>query len=342
MGNENTLIVDRRNNNIIGNSQNDTCKITLRTIDLLKCQINRNQDSMKRLLSEIQGSCDTYIFQIDETIAVNGEVTENLKHSVQLYNSLKEENDTILLNINDLTTNILTESLQTDLNDTTFDNDMKGLSILKAQEMERSRIACDLHDSVVQNLANMVHTVEYCLKTVDKDVIGTKLELQIMMQSLRNSIEEIRTIIYNLRPMALDDLGLGVTIQRFADKLKESQKIHIEFINECDNMIVENSVLSITLFRIVQEACSNAIRHGNASKITIHLSHNRGLVCLNIKDNGFGFNISDVNHEEKKDNSGFGLSIMRERVELLSGTIQIYSTQKKGTTINVEVPVNKY
>lgn len=342
MENENTLIVDRRNNKNMGNSLNDKYKITLRTIDLLKCQIKRNQDSMKKLLLEIEGSCDTYIFQIDESIAINGNVTENLKHSVQLYNSLKEENDIILLNINDLTTNILSESLQIGTNDTSLDNDMKGLSILKAQEMERSRIACDLHDSVVQNLASMVHTVEYCIRTVDKDIVGAKLDLQIMMQSLRNSIEEIRTIIYNLRPMALDDLGLGVAIQRFADKLKESQNIHVEFINECNGIDIEDSVLSITLFRIVQEACSNAIKHGNASKITIHLSHNRKWICLNIKDNGSGFNISDVGHEVKKDNSGFGLSIMRERVELLSGTIQIYSTQKKGTMINVEVPVNKY
>ena len=188
----------------------------------------------------------------------------------------------------------------------------------------------------------MVHKVEYCTKTMDRDIIGTKLDLQIIMQMLRSSIDEIRSVIYNLRPMAIDDLGLDTTVKRFIQKFQMNHKVQIFFTNDCKDVYLNNYILSITLFRVIQEACSNAVKHGKATRIDILLSCEDEMISLNILDNGEGFDTSIIGQINKEDNSGFGLSIMKERIDLLSGKIQIKSSHKNGTAIYIEVPTNLY
>lgn len=125
-----------------------------------------------------------------------------------------------------------------------------GISILEAQEMERKRIARDLHDSTVQSLTNIVHKTEYCSKMIDKDTVKVKLELVAMMENIRDSIDDMRRIIYDLRPMSIDDLGLVPTIQRFVEENKaehEDMKFQIRVTSESDEIDLP-SVVTLTIF----------------------------------------------------------------------------------------------
>jgi two-component system sensor histidine kinase DegS len=217
----------------------------------------------------------------------------------------------------------------------------KGLSILEAQEIERQRIARDLHDTTVQNLTSLVHKSELCVKLIDIDMIRSKLELNAMSNTLKIVINDMRGIIYNLKPMTLDDLGLTITVQRFANRLMSANNIQVRVVaNEEVKDILP--VIKLTVFRIIQEACNNVIKHANADLINIDIMYNENNVTVSIKDNGIGFNSDNSNSNSSEQSSSFGLSIMKERISLLSGTLEIKSEKKKGTNVTISVPLTTH
>lgn len=216
----------------------------------------------------------------------------------------------------------------------------KGLELLDTQERERQRIARDLHDSTVQNLTSLVHKSELCKKLIDIDAIRAKLELAAMSNTIKALINELRYIIYNLKPMSLDDLGLTVTIERYAKQIMETNDIPIVIRkNEEPEGILP--VINLTIFRVVQEACSNIIKHAKARNIEININYQESMVIVSIIDDGIGFNYIKQLQKEKEPESGFGLPIMRERISLLSGTLDIKSEIGKGTIVTVSVPLTK-
>jgi two-component system, NarL family, sensor histidine kinase DegS len=214
----------------------------------------------------------------------------------------------------------------------------KGFSILEAQDIERQRIARDLHDTTVQNLTSLVHKSELCAKLIDIDTIRAKLELNMMSNTLKAIINDMRGIIYNLKPMTLDDLGLTITVQRYANKLMDFNNLQVKVqANEERKDILP--VIKLTLFRIIQEACNNVIKHANATMINIEINYEEHWIKVLIKDNGSGFNLDKTDSSKNEHLSSFGLSIMRERTLLLSGNLDIQSEKGKGTSISVIVPL---
>ena len=220
-------------------------------------------------------------------------------------------------------------------------NSVLGINLLETQENERKRIARDLHDSTVQNLTSMMHKTELCTRLIDIDTVRAKLELQTMILTIKTTINDMRSIIYDLRPMSLDDLGLVVTIERFINEIKINHDIDLSLsVRNKEKGVLP--IINLTLFRIIQEASNNALKHAKATKIIISLEYNDDLILLNINDNGTGF--KQIEPSEAKNNifSGFGLSIMKERVLLLSGEINIESDLNTGTEISVKVPLRTY
>jgi two-component system sensor histidine kinase DegS len=217
----------------------------------------------------------------------------------------------------------------------------KGLSILEAQEIDRQRIARDLHDSTVQSLTSLVHKAELCVKLIDIDTTRAKLELTSMSNTIKTVINDMRGIIYNLKPMTLDDLGLTITLERYANRLMDLNNINV-IIHSNEETKEILPVIKVTLFRIIQEACNNVIKHANASIISIDINYEEHYVTVSIKDNGAGFDINNSNSDGSKHSSSFGLSIMKERISLLSGTVDIKSEKGKGTTVIVSAPLTMY
>lgn len=215
-----------------------------------------------------------------------------------------------------------------------------GYNILESQEQDRQRIARDMHDSTVQNLTGLVHKVELCVRLVDIDSTRAKLELMSMSGTVKSVINELREIIYNLKPMSLEDLGLVVTVERYAKQLMTNHdiKVYVKYNKEKENVL---PVINLSLYRVVQEACHNVIKHANASRIDINISYERDNLAISIQDDGEGFDIDKQYSVVPQHNAGYGLSIMKERIYLLSGTMNIHSVIKKGTIITINVPLMK-
>ncbi len=248
-------------------------------------------------------------------------------------------------NIIDILTNIRLTKEQKDDNLVSMDetffslDDLKassdGLKILEAQELERKRIARDLHDSTVQNLTNLAHKTELCTKLIDLDSIRAKLELQTMINTIKTTINDMRSIIFNLRPMSLDDLGLLSTVERYINEISKNDiKVSLEKVNSEIDLL---PVMNLTLFRIIQEACNNILKHSKAKHIYVKIIYNNDSIELFIVDDGVGFNTNKKVTNNLSTN--FGLSMMRERVFLLSGEIEIKSEKEKGTSIHIRVPI---
>ena len=224
-------------------------------------------------------------------------------------------------------------------NRNTLEEERYHTSLLETQENERQRISRELHDSTVQNLTAMVHMAELCSKLVDMDPIRCKLELSKMIKNLREIIDDTRKMIYNLRPMSFDDIGLDITIERTLDKLEATGTKKIHFVVEGTPYQLK-PIIGITLLRIIQEACSNAICHANPTLIHVLLRYEQGAITVIVEDDGTGFDVHILDERPRDDNSGFGMSMMKERVYLLSGSIQIDSKIGVGTKIVVKVPIS--
>lgn len=220
------------------------------------------------------------------------------------------------------------------------DSEFFNRVLLQTVEGERQRIARDLHDSTVQSLTSLLHKTELCLKLLDVDPIRCKLELTSQGKILKDIINELRNMIYNLRPMSFDDIGFNITVERALDKLRNANNIRCNFKTTGDECNVD-SLVSLTLLRVIQEACSNSIKHGHAKTIDVDIDYEPNLLILKIVDDGEGFDVSTIPEVTRDDNSGFGLSMMKERVYLLSGKISIKSKPGEGCTVKVTVPINK-
>ena len=223
------------------------------------------------------------------------------------------------------------------LNNNSIDYSAK---IIETQEMDRNRISRDLHDSTVQGLTSLVHKMEYCSKLVDIDPVRVKLELQSMIDLNKEIINDMRAIIYDLRPMSLNNIGLVSTIESYCLYLRRYNNLDVLFKTEGEEKEL-SSMVNVTLYRIIQEACNNAVRHAKSKKIFICISYLENCIQLIIEDNGIGFDMKEVEERVKQDSlHGFGLSTMKERARLLSGTFFIDTKPGAGTKIHVCVPIN--
>jgi len=212
--------------------------------------------------------------------------------------------------------------------------------LLETQEMDRNRISRDLHDSTVQSLTSLGHKMEYCSKMVDRDPVKVKLELQTMIELNKEIINDMREIIYDLRPMSLNNIGLVSTVEAYCLHLRRNFNLDVLFKLEGEERNL-SSIVSVTLYRIIQEACNNAVRHSNAKTISVRIAFFDNNIEIDIEDNGDGFDLYKVETKGKEDFlHGFGLSTMRERTRLLSGSFSIDTKVGAGTKIHVFVPVN--
>ena len=274
----------------------------------------------------------------DEIEQVEGEKADIEKENQYLSKRLEELDKRI-------------QELETIIKDFSFkekDNNYRHLRVLDIQEKDRQRISRELHDSSVQNLTHLVHTIELGSMFIDQDPLRAKLELASCIKNLKLIIDEIRETIFDLRPMSFDDLGFKDCIEEFIRNLKmqySNKEIEIQ-ANICDIKLDEcfkcsdkdkeaANLLLVTVYRIIQEALINSFKHSDGDKVdlTISLSNNKFYII--VKDNGKGFCVGKIMDQRDKH---FGMSIMKERIEFLNGTFDINSCEQ-GTEIKIEIPL---
>ncbi|GGG84362.1 sensor histidine kinase [Paenibacillus radicis (ex Gao et al. 2016)] len=240
--------------------------------------------------------------------------------------------------------NVVLEYLSGDLNQVTRilesakTRQMIGLKIIVAQEEERKRISREIHDGPAQSLANIVLRTEIAERMlIKKEFQMVQDELIDLKGQVRSGLEDIRKIIFNLRPMALDDLGLVPTLRKFVQDFEERTKIHTVF-ELTGKEVRMPSAMEAAIFRLVQEAYTNAHKHASASHVTLEMNYQPEMVIITVLDNGVGFQ-SELVEYQASHNSHFGLIGMRERVDLLEGRMEIDSKIGQGTKVLFYIPI---
>ncbi|MBP3040160.1 sensor histidine kinase [Bacillaceae bacterium Marseille-Q3522] len=209
-----------------------------------------------------------------------------------------------------------------------------GLKIIEAQEEERKRLSREIHDGPAQMMANVMMRSDLVERTyTERGPEEAFEEIRSLKQMVRSALYEVRRIIYDLRPMALDDLGLVPTLKKYLQTIEEyHHKTKIIFKNIGEESRLP-SKYEVALFRLIQEAVQNVLKHAEANEVIVKLELKSDRVTAVVKDDGKGFDTS-----VKKETS-FGIIGMKERVELLNGQLSINSKIGKGTIVIIQVEI---
>ena len=208
-------------------------------------------------------------------------------------------------------------------------------AILEGEERERQRIAKELHDGLGQYLsaANMnLETVYEDADDLSNDLSAT---FKNGLQLLNHAISETRNISQNLLPKAIQDYGLELALEALINQLKVNNDINFYLFQKLDGIDIPDNI-QINLYRIAQEAISNAIRHGKPKNINVQNIYSMGEILLTIEDDGCGFDVNQIQSE-----GGIGLQSIKTRVAAMAANMDIISTPGRGTIVSVIIPIQK-
>lgn len=317
-------------------------------------RLERQARFARNRLSEVSKNFDNYT---DEEVRNAYEMANDFQLKLALYRQeemqLREHRDTLerrLIGLQDtikkaeklvgqisVVLNYLTSDLQqvSDLIKDAKEMQEFGLKIIEAQEEERKRVSREIHDGPAQMMANVLLRSELVERIYRENGIEDALkEIRDLRVMVKNSLSEVRRIIYDLRPMALDDLGVIPTLAKYLKNFQEHTGMTVSFRNLGKEERLP-AILEIAIFRFVQEAVQNAYKHAKPKEVHVKMEIKATKVVVVIKDDGAGFDQS-----EKKEGA-FGLLGMKERVNMLKGELTIDSKIKKGTLIMLVIPIHK-
>jgi signal transduction histidine kinase len=197
---------------------------------------------------------------------------------------------------------------------------------IASHETERRRLAHELHEETGQALTSILLGLKGLEEQLDAPAVAPLRELVVA------TLQDVRRLALGLRPKALDDFGLEAAIEHLASESALASGIEVDCAGGLGGRRLPDEV-ETALYRIAQEALTNAIRHAHARRVSILLTRKDGYVCEVIEDDGRGFD------QGRRRADGLGLAVMRERVELLGGRLEIESAAGTGTTVVVDVPV---
>lgn len=212
-----------------------------------------------------------------------------------------------------------------------------GTGTLRAAEEERRRLARELHDDTAQQLASALLRLRVAQATEDEERRSEILD-ELREEILRTA-ESVRRIARGLRPPALEDVGVVAAMRGHVRGLRETTEIEVTLEEEEAAAALEaglGEAEKLALYRVVQEALSNAVRHSDAERIVVRLGIDRERIRVEIVDDGRGFDRRAVEEDEGR---GLGLIGMRERAALVGGTFEVETEPGSGTRVRVEIPL---
>jgi signal transduction histidine kinase len=198
--------------------------------------------------------------------------------------------------------------------------------VVAGQETERRRLARELHDETGQALTSILLGLRALEGTNNAAEVGALRELVV------GTLQDVRRLAVQLRPKALDDFGLAPAVERLTQTFSEASRISVDFEGQLGEGRLPPEV-ETTLYRIIQEALTNVVKHAEATKVSILLVRRDAVVTAVVEDDGRGFDLDRVGDDH------LGLQGMRERAELHDGKLTIESSRDAGTTLRVEVPL---
>ena len=205
-------------------------------------------------------------------------------------------------------------------------------SIIQAQESERQRLSRQMHDGPAQALSNFILQTEIAIRLFDIDQEKAREELLTLKDSATSAFQQVRDFVFELRPMMLDDLGLVPTIKRYVEAFKEQTGANVRLSVSGIERRLE-SFIEVIIFRAIQEILGYVVRQGQANIISIQLDISETQIKTTLDDNGKGFKEDSI-----LEGSGMGIKLIRDRVEMLGGLLEIDSRPGKGNLIVLQVP----
>jgi signal transduction histidine kinase len=197
---------------------------------------------------------------------------------------------------------------------------------------ERNRLARELHDSVTQKLFGVTLTAESASTVIERDPAEARQQLQRLQQLAREAMEELRSLIFELRPPEVEAEGLATALRKHLDVL---QRIHGDAVKlTLEGDPAPSAASDAEVLRIAQEALQNALRHAGAARVDVRLQARNGRLRLAVSDDGIGFDPADPSLRSQH----LGLTSMEERARALGGRLKIASRPGEGTTVTLEVP----
>jgi signal transduction histidine kinase len=201
---------------------------------------------------------------------------------------------------------------------------------VEAQELERARLARELHDETGQALTSILLGLKPLEQIADsaeaREAVAAVRELVV------STLQDVRRLAVELRPSALDDFGLLPAVERLVDTFREKSGLRVELEAQLGDERLPSEA-ETTLYRVIQEALANIVKHASASRVSILLRRKDGGAMAMVEDDGSGFDPGSTRDD------ALGLAGMRERVALAGGRLQVESTSGAGTTLVAEVPV---
>lgn len=210
--------------------------------------------------------------------------------------------------------------------------------VMEAQEKERQRISLQLHDGPAQTLSNLVLRAEICERLVMRDPEQARNELGGLKKAINSTLQDTRRFIFDLRPMILDDLGLIPTLRRYTQDFGEKYGLGITVTAQnMDNRLPRH--YEVALFRFVQEALNNVVKHAHAASVRVMLELFNDQLRVVIEDDGTGFDPADA-LADQLGRRAMGAAIMRQQIEtLLHGQLTIDSAPGQGTRVMAHIAV---
>ncbi|MHB8159484.1 MAG: sensor histidine kinase [Thermoleophilia bacterium] len=231
----------------------------------------------------------------------------------------------------------LSKSLNAMLNTMDMQRKKAGASVIKAQEEERKRIARELHDETSQSLTGLVIGIRMVQEIVPDYMPDVQERLEDINDLAHATLNEVHTMAVRLRPSVLDDLGLAAALRSYAKEYTENTGIPVEMqLLGLSNRL--SPELETVLYRVIQEALTNVARHSNATSCRVTLRRKEQVVQGVIEDNGQGFDSQTAMLSDEK-GRGLGLHGMKERIELVGGSLEFDARPARGTTIFIEAPL---
>ena len=211
-----------------------------------------------------------------------------------------------------------------------------SLKIIEAQEEERKRLSREIHDGPAQMMANVLVRSDLIERTYrEKGVDKAFAEIASLKEMVRSALSEVRRIIYDLRPMALDDLGLVPTLKKYLSTIEEYNvgcQIHFQSVGHERRLLTNYEV---AIFRLIQESVTNSTKHGDSKNIWVEIEWCTEAISITILDDGIGFD------QQLVQETSFGLMGMKERVDLLKGDMNVESSPGDGTKMMFRIPLKE-
>jgi signal transduction histidine kinase len=211
--------------------------------------------------------------------------------------------------------------------------------IVEVEEEARKKLARDLHDGPTQNVAAIAMRMSIIYKMLERTPDEVPAELKKIEEIARNTTKEIRSMLFTLRPLVLENQGLTAALNQLAEKMQEtySQAVKVWVASDAESVLDMHH--QGTIFYIIEEAVGNARKHAQAPVINVSVARQEEVVIVTIADNGVGFDAKAAEENSKSRGGHLGMINLYERTELLGGSLRIDSTVGKGTNITVVIPV---